>query len=676
MAVRWFLGLALVFVCGWGLAIFTFFTAHRYKVDAQLATGVIYVLTFGLLYALETNMWLSRFMGLRVTPASRPWKSALFLWLTGVVGLLLRSTVAEPSLAAEARPGSRTQTDTPANLDGTREIIETVVFVVVLVLMLKSFVAEAFVIPTGSMAETLWGYQKVVKCPKCDYVFPVNCSQEVDPQDGRDPTPTTHCQCPNCLQRIELIYPPYEPNPVLSEQIKNPGWNSGDRVLVAKFLYELFDMHPNRLDVVVFKYPGESENGMLWPRTGPQKFHVPINYIKRLIGLPGETIIIWRGKLYRIPPDKSQHRDFKPENGESEEEFQKRLWQYRFMDVKQLTQGEPKAQELLHLAQIIRKPPQVMLAMMRLVYDNDFPARDLKNRPRWNPEPNRGWSPDNEHGFRFDGGSDMAYVRYFHLLRDNGGKRALIQDFMGYNSDGASNALNWASDLILECEAVVDRAEGELELELSKGVDRFRARWDLASGVCTLYRVTDGREHKLESRPTSMKKKGSYRLRFADVDEKLTVWVDNELPFGDDGVVYEPPTNRGPTVVNDLEPASVGARGAAVSVRKLRLFRDTYYTAGSNPSSADARVENWTATEEEIRTRTNPSSWAPLEDGQMPVKALYVQPGHYLCMGDNSSHSSDGRSWGLVPQRLLLGRALATYYPFPPFGQPRAGLIR
>src|SRR5262249_35048353 len=55
--------------------------------------------------------------------------------------------------------------------DTFREIIETVVFVVVLVLLLKSFVAEAFVIPTGSMAETLYGYQKLVTCPVCGEEF-------------------------------------------------------------------------------------------------------------------------------------------------------------------------------------------------------------------------------------------------------------------------------------------------------------------------------------------------------------------------------------------------------------------------------------------------------------------------------------------------------------------------
>src|SRR5271156_3648874 len=44
----------------------------------------------------------------------------------------------------------------PEQKDAFREIVETVVFVVVLVLLLKAFIAEAFVIPTGSMATTLW----------------------------------------------------------------------------------------------------------------------------------------------------------------------------------------------------------------------------------------------------------------------------------------------------------------------------------------------------------------------------------------------------------------------------------------------------------------------------------------------------------------------------------------
>src|SRR5438105_5678739 len=74
--------------------------------------------------------------------------------------------------------------------DGSREVVETIVFVVVLVLLLKSFVAEAFVIPTGSMAETLYGYQKIVECPECGERFPVNCSSEAE---ERPPIPVVGC---------------------------------------------------------------------------------------------------------------------------------------------------------------------------------------------------------------------------------------------------------------------------------------------------------------------------------------------------------------------------------------------------------------------------------------------------------------------------------------------------
>src|SRR5262249_4813982 len=51
----------------------------------------------------------------------------------------------------------------PEMRDSFREVVETIVFVVVLVLLLKSFLAEAFVIPTGSMATTLLGYHKQVE---------------------------------------------------------------------------------------------------------------------------------------------------------------------------------------------------------------------------------------------------------------------------------------------------------------------------------------------------------------------------------------------------------------------------------------------------------------------------------------------------------------------------------
>src|ERR1019366_1259088 len=101
-----------------------------------------------------------------------------------------------PAAAKSAKtPATPAKKEEPK--DTFRELIETIVFVVVLVLMLKTFLAEAFVIPTGSMATTLLGYHYKVVCEKCGYTNLINASSEADPQDGRK-VDVVNCRCENC----------------------------------------------------------------------------------------------------------------------------------------------------------------------------------------------------------------------------------------------------------------------------------------------------------------------------------------------------------------------------------------------------------------------------------------------------------------------------------------------
>jgi signal peptidase I len=601
--------------------------------------------------------------GLPPPAGGKSWLSAFVLWLRSAPRLLVRPT--SPYPARDARAQTQKQPHSIPRGDSVREVIETIVFVVVLVLLLKSFAAEAFVIPTGSMAETLLGYQKEVTCPDCGLQFPINCSQEVDPSDGARPTHVYACVCPNCRQRIHFANAPREFGNSNKDSIaiSDPGWNSGDRVLVAKFVYDLFKKDPNRLDVVVFKYPGGND----FPLSGPHRNHVPMNYIKRLIGLPGETIAICGGKLYYLSPDKGPHyEDY--EKAQLNPELRATLWKKEHMHIDEAADLFRKGQ-----FQIIRKDPENILSMMRLVFDNDHLSRsDPASTDRWKYEEG-GWSALGPHGFRHDGrdSGQTDWLRYRHLLREFPGRPALITDVMGYNtyqSAGHSPLLgdNWVGDLILECEATLDDPQGELTLELSRGVDRFQAQWDLRTGICTLVRIANnGEPQKLESKPTAVRKQGTYRLRFANVDQRLVVWVDGDLPF-DNGVAYAPPEDLGPRKENDLEkPASIGVRGASVAIHKLKLFRDTYYTIGGAKQGMphEADIHNFDPLDPDR------GHWEELRDP--PFVTLYVQPDHFLCLGDNSPESSDGRSWGAVPRRLLLGRALLVYYPFS-----RAGRIR
>lgn len=161
-----------------------------------------------------------------------------------------RRLVADPVL----RPQSGWLENPAAGV--VRQTVELLVALCVGVLLFRTFSAEAYVVPTGSMAPTLLGRHRELTCPNCGFGFVIGLSEE-----GNAP----HAVCPNCGMNDLDDLPAVECN--------------GDRVLVQKFLYDF--RPPRRWEVAVFHFPGEPSQA----------------YVKRVVGLPGESVQIVGGNV-------------------------------------------------------------------------------------------------------------------------------------------------------------------------------------------------------------------------------------------------------------------------------------------------------------------------------------------------------------------------------------------
>ena len=293
-------------------------------------------------------------------------------------------------------------------IQASRETVEAFVVAFVLALLFRAFIAEAFVIPTGSMAPSLMGAHKDVFCSECDFQFPVGASLENRGSVTQEAV--VGGICPNC-RHVESL-----------NLVENPdhGTFNGDRILVSKFSYALGE--PERWDVIVFKVP-----------VNPKQ-----NYIKRLVGLPNETISILHGDVYAKPTDG---------NGEPES-----------------TQTLVGDKTFPDLGQILRKDPPTQDAMSHVVYNSDYqadslmkseyPARLQPWRPGATTPPTDSWnvqrSTDGLSATIQTTSDEMQWLRYFHRWptsaqwsqADSGGSLAdidpyssrLITDFHAYDA--------------------------------------------------------------------------------------------------------------------------------------------------------------------------------------------------------------------------------------------------
>ncbi len=161
------------------------------------------------------------------------------------------------------------------------DTIQSLIVAFALAMSVRSFVTEGFVIPTGSMAPTLMGQHMRLTSPATGFSYPADAgpAMEAARQLGRN-----YRNFGRALSdpMLSVDHPLAQ---IGNDDIMNQS-SMGDRVLVLKYLYAFQD--PQRWDVVVFKNPTDPNGDAA-------------NYIKRLVGLPSEQLLILDGDVFTAP---------------------------------------------------------------------------------------------------------------------------------------------------------------------------------------------------------------------------------------------------------------------------------------------------------------------------------------------------------------------------------------
>ncbi len=543
----------------------------------------------------------------------------------------------------------------------TRETIESVVVAVVLAFLFRAFVAEAFVIPTGSMAPTLQGRHLDVYCDQCGHRFQTGASSENFPRSHHDFTQVRDATCPIC--RYTMALERSDPGTFFLWRGNRDAFN-GDRILVSKFAYQLAE--PKRWDVIVFKYPGNAKQ----------------NYIKRLVGLPGETLWIRHGDVFVMEPSEKE---------------------------------KPAAERRRRIA---RKPPAKVKAMLQLVDDTDHIGEQLRKLgwpSRWKqqsevPDGQQWVSSQDGSQFHVTAGSEASWLRYRHFAplpsdwvdmregrlpdRLNAVRGQLIMDYYPYNDSNATRGsyagdntpsqigTAWVGDLAIESEVVVASDQGQLLLKLVEGGMVFECRFDVATGQASLtidggrvpFTADDGTVADVATATTRLQGAGSYLLRFANVDDKLFLWVNERSIQFDVPTTFAREDNVrpvwSPADPLDLAPLGIGGENIELQVNRLKVLRDIYYMA-LDWEHDRIEYDPYVNIGDLLNVATDPHSWAetPLFDARREVR-FELDEDQFFPMGDNSPQSKDARLWSVagdpppyVERRYLIGKALLIYWP-------------
>ncbi|MFM2164069.1 MAG: hypothetical protein RL325_506 [Planctomycetota bacterium] len=512
------------------------------------------------------------------------------------------------------------------------ETLQSLIVAFSLAMAVRSFVTEGFVIPTGSMAPTLMGQHLRLTSPATGYSYPVDAgpAYEVRAQPGYTNFPR----------------PLFDPMLSTSDQLGQVANDEvlqqshmGDRVLVLKYLYAFEE--PKRWDVIVFKQP-------------PAPVSAAENFIKRLVGLPNEQLLIVDGDIFTAPL------------GAARSEFR-----------------------------IERKPEHVQRTVWQEVHNIEYaPVDPTQVAKAWGrPWPGAPWETagfdlgarGNAREWRHDGDGEATLFWRWDAMP--------ITDFAPYNSwRGIPASQRYAVSDIRVSAAIEADAPEKLAASYTLETRRRALVFSIAGGKATL-RVERAKEGPADETVVLAEKSENldvpsagrpFDVEFWHVDQRLAMWVNGRevvvLDYAFDSLEDRLTSSfngrsvedylRMPVLQQPTPPRlSMSFKGSALSLHRLRVDRDLYY----RPAILSTHESNQHA--------VNGPAIDGAGFGTDFMKPAVIEADQFMMCGDNSACSRDSRLWGrpsrlvtetfgedapfVVPRELLLGKAWSVYFPAP-----------
>ena len=535
----------------------------------------------------------------------------------------------------------------PTTEGSIKETLISLLISFVMALTFRSYIVEAFIIPTGSMAPTLLGSHIRFTSEQTGHTWPVNpwyYLNEDTPFSIQGPIPNPGGGTPIAGRwglptatdpSTASVLNPFAGNsrpPAIRGYVTPPQampLRAGDRILVHKYLYQLFP--PERYDVVVFKNPELSTQ----------------NFIKRLVGLPNEQLWIAAGDIFARPVTR---------DAAGKASFGK--WS------------------------IQRKPHRVQSSLWRRIYSSEYlPLDPVSNAQRWFYTPWNGsnWQTQDRRDYRCDT-AEPSTLAWDHV-------KWPITSWEPYNefplrvNMGRPLELFPVPDLRLRAHAKPDQTGLTISATIETQGHEFQA--SLAAGKATIrMRPTIPASDlplpwtELVSAPARDLRPGRFTsIEFLHADQQLELRVGGSLVAS---ATYDwSPSQRleHATAIPADEIQSMNAYDARLAEARSysqRAPRVAWSFSGSPLTLTRVELDRDVYYEAVTFSNSKPGF------GTHPATLATLGPDQFMMLGDNSASSKDGRLWdtidpwvadqidptmGVVPRDLILGKAFFVYFP-------------